>query len=244
MAESKEPTSQPITLLLVGKTGNGKSSTANTIVEAGTLENSSAPFAVAHSFNSATTTMEWKECELDGRRVKVINTPDLASPPLTNDGKIRSPTTSEASKGGKSSSKKPNRPTLTKNKWVESETQRWIKEAKGKPTAVLLVIRCDMRYTAEEYAIFRQLKEELGGNMEDNLVVVFTMGDFLYRDGVDLSKELETVCDELKEVLREAKERYVVFNNKSPDPEDKKTQVKKLLQVVSEIATAEKAENR
>nr|KAG5699842.1 hypothetical protein BaRGS_034616 [Batillaria attramentaria] len=101
-----------------------------------------------------------------------------------------------------------------------------------------------MRYTAEEYAIFRQLKEELGGNMEDNLVVVFTMGDFLYRDGVDLSKELETVCDELKEVLREAKERYVVFNNKSPDPEDKKTQVKKLLQVVSEIATAEKAENR
>ena len=68
------------------------------------------------------------------------------------------------------------------------------------------------RYTAEEYAIYRQLQRLWGDNtLQHRLVVAFTFAD---RQDAPIEEELKTVCPELKKVLREARHRYVVFNNK------------------------------
>nr|KAG5698947.1 hypothetical protein BaRGS_024868 [Batillaria attramentaria] len=77
--------------------------------------------------------------------------------------------------------------------------------------------RCDVRYTAEEYAIYQQVKILWGHNTSfcKRLVVVFTYGDLL--DG-KIEDQLKTVCPELKKVLKDAKQRYVVFSQVTDTP--------------------------
>lgn len=81
---------------------------------------------------------------------------------------------------------------------------------KLEPHAVLVAVRCDVRYTAEEYAIYRQIKQLWGDDsLCELLVVLFTFGD---RQDQDIQQELETVC---RELVADAGQRYVVFNKKS-----------------------------
>ena len=48
----------------------------------------------------------------------------------------------------------------------------------GKPHVILLAVRCDIRYTPEEYTIYRQVKDIVGDSlMCQRLVVAFTFGD-------------------------------------------------------------------
>nr|KAG5692958.1 hypothetical protein BaRGS_032390 [Batillaria attramentaria] len=82
---------------------------------------------------------------------------------------------------------------------------------------ILLVVRCDVRYTAEEYAIYKKIKELWGDkSLCERLVVAFTFWD---RQKSDIEKELNTtVPQELKNVLKDASNRYVVFNNSDNRP--------------------------
>lgn len=97
---------------------------------------------------------------------------------------------------------------------MRDEVTRWRSMATSKPTLVLLAVRCDVRYTAEEYAIYRQILKLWGDNsLRQRLVVVFTFGD---RQDRDIREELRTVCPELKNVLKDAGQRYVVFNKVGP----------------------------
>ena len=140
-----------------------------------------------------------------GRFVQVINTPDLANPPKAR-------------------------------KEASEEVDKWIGLAgKRNPDAVLLVVCCDRRYTKEEYEIYMQLKSLLQKKLprrtrlQDSLVVVFTMGGSL--NGKDLGVDLSEVCEDLKSVLGEAGQRYVVFGDMS-DEVGKKASVNTLLEIV------------
>ena len=93
---------------------------------------------------------------------------------------------------------------------MQEEVTKWRSMATSKPSLVLLAVRCDVRYTAEEYALYRQMLRLWGDNsLRQRLVVAFTFGD---RQDRDIKEELRTVCPELKSVLRDAGQRYVVFN--------------------------------
>lgn len=93
-------------------------------------------------------------------------------------------------------------------KAAEEEIKRW---RFFHPDAVLLAVRCDLRYTPEEYQIYQQIKTALGEQyLRSRLTVAFTYGD---RQDRNIDEELKTVCTDLKDVLRDAEDRYIVFSN-------------------------------
>ncbi|XP_025111431.1 GTPase IMAP family member 4-like [Pomacea canaliculata] len=114
---------------------------------------------------------------------------------------------------------------------IKNEVTRWKSAVEG-PYAILLAVRCDVRYTAEEYDIYMKIKRAWGDNAFTNrLVVVFTFGD---RQDRDIHEELKTVCWELRNVLADAGNCYVLFNNMARGSE-MAAQVGQLLNVIHRL---------
>lgn len=96
-------------------------------------------------------------------------------------------------------------------KQLKEEIQKWKQMTAPFPSAILLAVRCDVRYTAEEYDIYKKIKNAWADkSFLHNLIIVFTFGD---RQDKDLAEELKTVCPELQNVLRDSNNNYVCFNN-------------------------------
>ncbi|XP_070195858.1 GTPase IMAP family member 8-like [Littorina saxatilis] len=194
------------TLLILGKAGNGKSSTANSILGLFSTSDSSPAspsFDVSHSFISNNLECQTKECN----GIRVVCTPDLQHKKFINS-------------------------ELNKEKEVES----WLKEIKGKPDAVILAIRCDQRSFDEEYDFYEQVEKNslLKKMVKEKLVIVFTVGDSL--NGRDLRQVLDSDNAEfapLTNIWKAAKKRYVVFDNKNKNKN--KIQVEALMNVVQTL---------
>lgn len=95
----------------------------------------------------------------------------------------------------------------------QDEVEKWRQMTSGQPTTVLLTVRCDVRYTAEEYEVYQEILK-LWGNKEvlrKRLVVAFTFGDRLDED---IRLVVNDPPPELKKVLQTAEKRYMVFTNK------------------------------
>lgn len=93
---------------------------------------------------------------------------------------------------------------------LKTEIEKWKRVASPGPSAILLAVRCDVRYTAEEYDIYQKIKAAWADDsFKRVLVIAFTFGD---RQDTDLEEELKTVCPELKNVLKDSGGRYALFN--------------------------------
>lgn len=100
------------------------------------------------------------------------------------------------------------------------------------PHAVLYVVRLG-RYTAEEFGAYQRLKALFDDHITRYLVVVFTHGDMLEREGTSIDDLIQkNTTKELQQVLRECSNRYIVFNNMASDP---RPQVQQLLQKVRDM---------
>nr|KAG5703205.1 hypothetical protein BaRGS_034116 [Batillaria attramentaria] len=170
-------------IVVIGKTGNGKSSVCNAIL--GREE-----FKTGRSMESTTVKVQHATAEKNGKVVKVVDTPDIA-----------------------------NMLDEMSSQQKEEEISKWKRLASPFHRAILLAVRCDVRYTGEEYDIYRQIKFYWGDKeFCKRLVVVFTFAD---RQDRPLGEELKTVCPELRSVLKDAGHRYVVFNKNDEHNKEK-----------------------
>ncbi|KAK7497547.1 hypothetical protein BaRGS_00011187, partial [Batillaria attramentaria] len=130
-------------------------------------------FETGSRMDNTTETTQYAETERAGLRITVVDTPDLTN-------YLDDPTKQER------------------------ELSEWARLTKNssRPYAVLLAVRCDVKYTPEEWEIYRKIKDAWDGSeMCKRLVVAFTFGD---RQDKQIEKELKEVCQELKSVLKDA----------------------------------------
>lgn len=97
------------------------------------------------------------------------------------------------------------------------------------PHAILYVVRLG-RYTEEEFGAYQRLKALFDESVSRYLIVLFTHGDMLEREGRAIGDLITSeLPPTLQQVLKECNNRYLVFNNMAADP---RPQVEQLLQMV------------
>ncbi|XP_076441226.1 GTPase IMAP family member 8-like [Babylonia areolata] len=189
------PALQERRLIIIGKTGNGKSSVGNLLL-------GKPHFPVGFSMTSTTGCASSGTANFRGWAITVLDTPDLSNMACMDEDE------------------------------AQREVSRWQALTSPKVHAILLAVRCDVRYTREEYEIFLQMKKQWGGKpLTRRLVVAFTFGD---RQDRDIEEDLKRVCPELKSVLKEASDRYMVFNDMD-SPEGKHAQALRLMRLVDRL---------
>ncbi|KAK7093289.1 uncharacterized protein [Littorina saxatilis] len=100
------------------------------------------------------------------------------------------------------------------------------------PHAILYVVRLG-RYTAEEYGAYTRLKALFDEDITKYMIILFTYGDMLERERKSIEELIGSEAPEdLKKVLRECNNRYIVFNNMAYNPQ---TQVEHLLSMARHI---------
>ena len=112
---------------------------------------------------------------------------------------------------------------------AKKEIDKWKEMTAPTPYAILLAIRCDEEYTHKNYRMYTEIKRLWGDESAfERLVVVFTFGD---RQDGDIKQTLKTVCEELKNVLKDVNNRYIVFDAKASE-DKKKKQTKDLFEII------------
>lgn len=111
----------------------------------------------------------------------------------------------------------------------KKEIEKWKQMVLPEPYFILLAVRCDVRYSPEEFSLYQRIKELWGKETFcKHLVVLFTFGD---RADREIEQELKTVCQELKNVLRDAQGQYIVLSEKA-DLKSTQNEIKKLFNML------------
>ena len=194
------PTEKPLTIVLLGKTGNGKSSTANEII--GREE-----FDVSDGAQSETAYCQKGTGIINGREVTVIDTPGILDTAIVK--MMRS------YKSWLPAYKDDQERILT-------ELAKMFSMAPQGFDAIILVAKFGARFTAEDAEALKLLKHFLGKESEGHMILILTRGDEAERNAKKkkvspveryVKQWIGGMPDWVQDFIHQIGDRIVLFNN-------------------------------
>ncbi|XP_076457881.1 GTPase IMAP family member 8-like [Babylonia areolata] len=108
------------------------------------------------------------------------------------------------------------------------------------PNVIIYALRCDRRFTQEEYDAYLKLKRQLGDEITKYMIVVFTGLDGMDDEDASIDDMRKALDDEIKrgppvaDVIKDAGGRYIGMNNKASS-EERDRQAKDLVQMMQTL---------
>ncbi|KAL9985832.1 hypothetical protein ACROYT_G008280 [Oculina patagonica] len=227
IATIKLPQGDPLTVVLLGKTGNGKSATGNSII-------GRECFADSPSGGSVTVYCRIEK-RTDERVIGVIDTPGIMdTAPVSAMGKL------------KEKAKEVTGLFNEKQEEILRELYKMFAMSPDGIDAIILTIKYGGRFGLEDAEALKILQQFFGKEANDYMVVIFTHGDQAVRDAKKKKRSIPdhlkwyigTLPDWVQAFLKEIGDRRLLFNNaldEEENPDDCKKQVSDLIQIIEEL---------